>query len=162
MVYGGNARKLVLGLKHGDRQDLAAPAAHWMTRALDDVPTEGALVAPIPLHRWRLLRRRYNQAALLARGIARNLGEAYCPDLLTRTRATPTLDGKSVEERFEALHGAIAVAEKKRPLIEGRHVLLVDDVMTAGATLTAASTACLQAGATDVSVVTLARAVKGA
>ncbi|WP_375687830.1 double zinc ribbon domain-containing protein [Pseudooceanicola sp. LIPI14-2-Ac024] len=160
MLYDGNARRLVLALKHGDRQDLAAPCAHWMARALAGIDTTGMLVAPVPLHRWRLLKRRYNQSALLARALARELRADCCPDLLIRRRRTPVLDGKGADDRFALLDGAIVAAPARRALIAGRHVLLVDDVMTAGATLTACTSACRDAGAADVSVVVLARVAK--
>lgn len=160
MVYDGNARRMVLALKHGDRQDLAAPAAHWMAEALRGVDTAGMLLAPVPLHRWRFLKRRYNQSALLAGALAKVLKEAHCPDLLVRLRRTPSLDGRSLPQRFAALEGAIAVPARHGARISGRRVLLVDDVMTSGATLTAAAEACLAAGAADVSVVTLARVSK--
>ncbi|MWB76972.1 ComF family protein [Pseudooceanicola sp. 216_PA32_1] len=162
MVYDGTARRMVLGLKHGDRQDIATPAAHWMRLALADVNTRDMLVSPVPLHRWRLLKRRYNQSALIGRALSDMLELEFIPDLLVRTRRTAMLDGKGVAQRFAALDRAIAVPIRRRESVEGRHVLLVDDVMTSGATLTAASIACLEAGAADVSVVTLARAVKGA
>lgn len=160
MLYRDTGRRLVLALKHGDRQDLAVPCAWWMRQALAGVETADMLIAPVPLHRMRLIRRRYNQAALLARALARELGEACCPDLLARRRATPPLDGKGAEARFATLDGALAVPQARRARVAGRHVLLVDDVMTSGATLAAAAEACLAAGAADVSVVTLARVAK--
>ncbi|MGR3320508.1 MAG: double zinc ribbon domain-containing protein [Pseudooceanicola sp.] len=161
MVYDGNARRMVLALKHGDRQDLAAPAAHWMALALGDVDTDGMLIVPVPLNRWRLLKRRYNQAALLARQLAGLLGLDWCPDLLARPRRTPALDGKGADERFAVLDGAIRADPRRAALVQGRHVLLVDDVMTAGATLATCARACRGAGARDVTVVTLARVAKG-
>lgn len=160
MLYLGNARRMVLALKHGDRQDLAGPCGWWMAQALTGVATDGMLLAPVPLHRFRLLKRRYNQAALLARALARELGAECCPDLMTRHRATPSLDGKSAADRFATLDGAITVPPARRDRIRGRHLLIVDDVMTAGATLAACAQACLEAGARDVSVVTLARVAK--
>ena len=160
LVYDGTARRLVLALKHGDRQDLADPAAHWMAQALAGVDTAGMLAAPVPLHRWRLLKRRYNQSALLARALARRLGLDVCPDLMVRPRATPSLDGRTAVQRFETLSGAIVVPPGRRAQVAGRHVLIVDDVMTAGATLAACTHACLDAGAVACSVVTLARVGK--
>lgn len=160
MLYRGTARRLVLALKHGDRQDLAVPCADWMARALAGVDTTGMLLAPVPLHRWRLVRRRYNQSALLARALGRWLGAEVCPDLLERVRRTPVLDGKGVEARFVTLDRALVVPDRRAGRLRDRHVLLVDDVMTSGATLTEATRACLEAGAADVSVVTLARVAK--
>ncbi|MBK1636121.1 double zinc ribbon domain-containing protein [Rhodovulum adriaticum] len=157
LVYADNARKLVLALKHGDRTDLARPAAVWLLRAARPVLMPGMLVVPVPLHRWRLVRRRYNQAALLSAGLARAAGLDHCPDLLIRPHATPILDGLGAEARFAALDGAIAVHPRRRDRLAGRGVLLVDDVMTSGATLEAAARACLAAGAVEVRIAVLAR-----
>ncbi|OWU86010.1 competence protein ComF [Oceanicola sp. 22II-s10i] len=162
MLYDGNARRLVLALKHGDRQDLARPCGHWMAQALHDVDTSDLLVAPVPLSRRRLIRRRYNQSALLARALAAELGAEVCPDLLIRTRHTPVLDGLGAEARFTTLDGAIAVHPRREGIARGKRVLIVDDVMTAGATLTACTMAALGASAQDVTVALLARVAKGA
>lgn len=162
MLYDGNARRLVLALKHGDRQELVRPSAHWIAMSLSDVDTSGVLVAPVPLNRWRLMRRRYNQSALLARALAAEIGAECCPDLLVRPVRTPVLDGLGAEARFAALDGAIAAHPRRADRIGGRRVLILDDVMTAGATLTACTTATLAAGAADVSVALLARVAKGA
>lgn len=161
VLYKDNARRLVLAFKHGDRADLARPAAGWMLRAAGPILEPGMLVAPIPLHRMRLLSRRFNQAALLSHGVARQAGLAHCPDLLVRDRRTETQEGKGVDARFANVSGAIRPHPKRRAKIEGRHVLLVDDVLTSGATLAAATEACRAAGARDVSVLVLARVAKG-
>ncbi|AWI82268.1 amidophosphoribosyltransferase [Alloyangia pacifica] len=157
LLYKGNGRKLVLMLKHADRTDIAGPAARWMARGLQGLDA-GTLVVPVPLHLRRHLRRRYNQSALLGAVLARELGLRHCPDALRRNRATPSLDGKGAEERFATLDGAISVTG--RGDLAGRSVLLVDDVMTSGATLSAASLACKQAGAAQVMVSVLARVAK--
>ncbi|MDY6859356.1 MAG: double zinc ribbon domain-containing protein [Pseudomonadota bacterium] len=162
LLYKDNARRLILSLKHGDRAELARPAAGWMARAAAPILVPGMLVAPIPLHRWRLLHRRYNQAALLASGVARAAGLDQCPDLLLRARNTPIQDGKGAEARFANVAGALHVHPGRGALIKARHVLLVDDVMTSGATLAAGAEACLAAGARGVSVLVLARVAKDA
>ena len=157
LVYGGKARELVLALKHGDRLDIAPPAAVWMARVAEPLLQDSPLVCPVPLHWSRLLKRRYNQSAVLARALARRAGLQYCPDLLRRHRRTPSLDGRSRSERFRLLGDVIGVPPRKAPALSGRSVLLVDDVMTSGATLSACADACLRAGAEEVRIVVLAR-----
>ncbi|MFD0859530.1 double zinc ribbon domain-containing protein [Roseovarius aquimarinus] len=160
--YAGNGRKMVLKLKHGDRHDIVRPAALWMARAAQPLLQPDTLIAPIPLHWFRLLRRRYNQSALLSRAVARALDRPDCPDLLVRPRATPTLGGMGRDARFATMEGTIRVHPRRRIIVAGRHVLLVDDVMTSGATLAAGAEACLAAGAAGVNILVLARASKDA
>ncbi|MEO3414665.1 ComF family protein [Roseovarius sp. CAU 1744] len=160
LLYKDNGRKLVLALKHGDRQDVVRPAAAWMARAAKPLLTPGMLIAPVPLHWTRLLKRRFNQSALLARGVAAETGLSHCPDLLIRPGRTRSLEGLGREERFAMLSEAIKVHPRRKHRLAGRSVLLVDDVMTSGATLAAATQACLASGAKDVSILTLARAAK--
>lgn len=162
LVYKGTGRRLVLMLKHGDRTEVARPAARWMRRAAEPLLQDGMLVTPVPLHWMRMLRRRYNQAALLARSVARQAGCEFCPDLLIRRRPTKPLDGVGRESRFARLDGSIRAHPRRGSRISGRDVLIVDDVMTSGATFAAASEACFSAGAKSVRVLALARVVKDA
>ena len=162
LLYRDQARKLVLALKHGDRTDIARPAAAWMARAAGRLAEGDPLVAPIPLHWSRLARRRYNQSALLSQHLARALGLDHCPDLFQRRIRTPSLDGRSAEERFSVLSGAIRAHPGRARHIAGRSVLLVDDVMTSGATLAATAEAAHAASAARVCVITLARVAKDA
>ena len=162
LMYRDNARKLVLSLKHGDRIDLARPVAGWMARAAEPIIVPGMLVAPVPLHWLRLIKRRYNQAALLSAGIARLAGLDHCPDLLQRRRNTGSQDGLTRDGRFSNMSDALRAHPRRVRLIEGRHILLVDDVMTSGATLACAAEACIARGASDVSVLVMARVVKDA
>ena len=157
MTYGGNARSLVLKLKHGDRLDLARPLGDWMARAAAPILVPGMVVAPIPLHWFRLLRRRANQSALLAAQVARVAGLSHVPDLLQRVRATASQDGKGREARFRNIADAIRPHPRRIAGAVGRHVLLVDDVMTSGATLAAAADALKAAGVAEVSVLVAAR-----
>ncbi|MBP0483278.1 ComF family protein [Sagittula salina] len=157
LLYSGVGRKLVLGLKHGDRHDIARPAARWMARAARGMATPDMLVVPVPLHLSRHLARRHNQSALLAQALAAELSLDWCPDALERRQATPSLEGKSRAERFEVLAGRITVPNLRTRMIVGRPVMVVDDVMTTGATLAAAAEACLAAGATEVCTCVLAR-----
>jgi ComF family protein len=162
LVYRGTARSLVLALKHADRMDLARPAAQWMARAAAPLLQPGMVVAPIPLHWMRLFKRRYNQAALLSARIAAMAGLEHYPDLLARRRATPSQEGRGRDARFANLQGALVPSRRQAARLQGRHILLVDDVMTSGATFAAAAEACLAAGAAKVSVLALARVVKDA
>lgn len=160
LVYDGIGRQLVLGLKHGDRTDLAVPAAKWMLHAGRDILTPGMVVVPVPLHWSRLIARRYNQAALLSRLIARGLDGVHVPDALQRRRRTAKMEHVSRDARFAAMQGAITPHPRRLHLVAGRNVVIVDDVMTSGATLTAATDAIMAAGAQRVCVLTLARVVK--
>lgn len=162
MIYAKNGRKIVLGLKHGDRLDLVTPAARWLATAAAPLLTPDTLIVPVPLHWRRLLRRRYNQAALLAQALGKRTGHDVCVDALTRRRHTPPLDGLGKDSRFATLQEAITWHPRRGARMAGRPVLLIDDVMTSGATLAAATEACLAARATEVCVLTLARVVKDA
>lgn len=162
LVYSGAARRLVLRFKHGDRTDLAPAMGAWLARAAAPLITPDTLIVPVPLHRTRLLRRRFNQAALIAAALARETGCAHLPDALIRPRRTRLLDGHDREARFAALQGAIAPHPGRGTRLRDRDVLLVDDVMTSGATLAAATAACHAAGARQVCIAALARVVKDA
>jgi len=162
VLYADNGRKLVLALKHGDRIDLVRPMAAWLLRAARPLLQPGMIVAPVPLHWMRLLRRRYNQSALLSGALAAAAGLDHCPDLLVRRRGTPSQEGRDREARFANMSDAISPHPKRGARATGRHVLLVDDVMTSGATLSAAAEACVAAGATGVSILALARVAKNA
>ncbi|MFV1439813.1 MULTISPECIES: double zinc ribbon domain-containing protein [unclassified Phaeobacter] len=157
LTYEGTARRLVLALKHGDRTEIARPAGRWLGRAAASLLVDDPLVAPVPLHWSRFLRRRYNQSDLLARQMSRDAGLDYCPDLLRRVRRTPSLEGQGRCERYATLARSISAHPKHAAQIDGRIVLLVDDVMTSGATLAACSEACLDAGASAVRIAVLAR-----
>lgn len=162
LVYKDAGRRMALALKHGDRLDLVRPMAGWMVQAAAPILRPGMLAAPVPLHRWRLLRRRYNQAALLGAEVARRAGIGWCPDLLLRHRRTPSQEGRDRDARFSNMQGAIRVHPARKQALAGRHILLVDDVMTSGATLAACAEACRAAGASDISTLVLARVAKDA
>ena len=160
LLYKDNGRRLVLALKHGDRLDLAIPASGWMHRAAAPLLKPGMVVAPVPLHWLRLFRRRYNQAALLAGHVARLAGLTQFPDLLLRRRNTRSQEGRDRDGRFRNMQAAITLNPRWATAVAGKPVLLVDDVMTSGATLAAATEACLAGGASTVSVLVLARVAK--
>ncbi len=160
LLYKDRARQMVLALKHGDRLEVARPAGLWMARAARPFLNDDMLIAPVPLHWARMLKRRYNQSALLAQALARRTGLAICPDLLIRPARTTPQDGKTAATRFADLDGAIEPHPKRRHRMAARAVLLVDDVMTSGATLAACAEACRAGGAREIYVVTLARVAK--
>lgn len=160
LLYHENGRRLVLALKHGDRMDLARPAALWMRKAAAPILRPDMLVVPVPLHWVRLFRRRFNQAALLSRAIARGAGLEHCPDALIRRRSTGSQDGKTRDARFANLVGAFSVPRAREARVRDRDILLVDDVMTSGATFAAATDALFAGGARSVSVLSLARVAK--
>lgn len=162
LVYKDTGRRLVLALKHADRLDLVTPMARWMVRAGQPILAPEMIVAPVPIHRLRLLKRRYNQSALLAQVIGRETGLRVEPELLIRHRATPPQDGHDKALRLENVAGSITVNPKKQALLQDKMVLLIDDVMTSGATLRVTAEAALAAGAISVSVLTLARVAKSA
>jgi ComF family protein len=162
LLYRDNARSLVLALKHGDRMDLARPAGGWMRKVAQPILQPGMLVVPVPLHWFRLLRRKYNQAALLSKAVAQAAGLDHCPDALVRHRTTGSQEGRTRDARFANLVGAFSVPKRRQGLVAGRDILLVDDVMTSGATFAAATEALFSAGARSVSVLSLARVAKDA
>ena len=155
--YDDGAKRLLLPFKHGDRTELAAPLAAHMARAGAALLARADLLAPVPLHWRRLVARRYNQAALLGRKLATGARKPFIPDLLRRTRPTPALEDRGAAERALLLQGAFAVAPGLVPRIAGRRVLLVDDVMTSGATAEACARALRAAGAGAVDVLAAAR-----
>lgn len=158
LLYQDRGRHLVLALKHGDRMDIAEPAGHWMARFLDEFALDTPLLLPIPLHPWRHIQRRYNQADLLARAISRTSGQQVISTALERRVFTRPLEKASYEERFERLSDTIIVNPKVD--LAGRDIVIIDDVITSGATLSAATVVCLEAQASRVCVLALARAVK--
>lgn len=160
LSYSGAGRRVVLALKHADRLDLVPPCAEWMIRAGKHLWVDPPVLVPVPAHWTRLLTRRYNQAAELCRAVAKLSGCETLPDALLRTKRTPKQDGMTVDERFANMRDAIAVHPKTGTRLAGREVCLIDDVMTSGATLSAATDTLLDMGAARVCTLVLARVEK--
>jgi ComF family protein len=157
ILYEGVGRDMTLAFKHGDRLDVARPAAAWMARIGQPLIEGAEIVVPVPLHWRRLVARRFNQAAELARRIAREADLPYAPGLLRRVRATAMQRGLSREARAANLAGAFAAPPRRAAELRGRRVLLIDDVYTSGATLSACAAALREAGALRVDALCLAR-----
>ena len=158
--YDDASRPLVLAFKHGDGTHATPALARWMAQAARDLADNADLIVPVPLHRWRLFRRRYNQSALLAQALARIVDRPAATGILVRRRSTPSQGGLSRTGRIANVRGAFAIAGQQAEGPRGRRVLLVDDVMTTGATLSECARVLRRAGAAQVDVVTLARVVR--
>lgn len=159
--YEGVARRMVQGLKYGDRTDLAPWMARWMLRAGNSLITDADILVPVPLHRRRFFQRRFNQAAELARALSDLSGVAFEPEVVRRRKATRRQVGLGRSERQDNVRGAFYVPEEAGIRLRGSRVLLVDDVFTTGATVAAVSKALLGAGSQAVDVLTFARTVAG-
>jgi len=159
--YDDASKGLILGLKHGDRLDHVPGLARWLGRTGLDLLNNSDVIVPVPLHRWRLWKRRYNQAALLGEQLSRWSGKPHIPSILERTRPTPSQgEMNSAKARRRNVLGAFKVPPKFRGKVRAKKVLLVDDVFTTGATLDACARALKRAGAERVEVLTLARVVR--
>ena len=156
-LYDDDASALILKLKHADRTDLAGLFARWIARAAGDILAEIDGVVPVPMHPWRLIGRRYNQSAEIARPLARRAGLDYLPDVLARRRSTGTQGGKSADARWRNVSGAFATVRGADALVRGRRLLIVDDVLTTGATVEGCARALKAAGAAGVDVAVIAR-----
>ena len=155
--YDAQSRRMILPLKHADRTDLVAALAPQMVRVGGPLLARADLLVPVPLHRRRLFQRRYNQAALLARAISRLSHVPLQPDALVRIRATDSLGDKSAEARAAEVQRAFVVRASRARRVHGLRVLLIDDVMTSGATANECAAALLRAGAVAVDVLVAAR-----
>ena len=155
-LYGEGSRKLVLAFKHGRRIALAPMLARLIAARLPTLEGEW-LVIPVPLHRWRLWARGFNQAALLGRELAKVSGASLLVDGLVRTKRTPMLGGLGRKARMRALSGALVANSRRADALRGAQVILVDDVLTSGATSDACVRTLKRAGAAKVIVACFAR-----
>src|ERR1700738_2689955 len=156
--YDKNSLRLVLGLKHGDRTHLAGAFGRWMHRAGREVLAGADLLVPVPLHWTRLFQRRYNQAALLAQAVRSAGGPEVAADWLVRRRRTPAQGHLGPVARERHVRGAFAM--RGRRSVAGKRVVIVDDVLTTGATVAECARVLKRAGASSVGVLTLARALR--
>lgn len=158
--YDGTASLLVHRLKYHDRLELARALGGMMVRAGADLLREADVIVPAPLHRWRLWKRRFNQAMALAKIVSAESGVPCDPWLLARVKRTPRQVGLTKTQRQENLQGAFRVPPEAKARLKGRRALLVDDVLTTGSTANAAARALLRGGAAAVDVLTFARVVR--
>jgi ComF family protein len=158
VAYGEIARRVALRLKYGGRTAFAETVARPMARL---VPEDAELLVPVPLHRWRLWSRGFNQAALIARAIGRTSGVPADAMVLGRMRATPVLRGLNPRERAKAVAGAFRVTERGQEAVRGKRIVLIDDVHTSGATADACARVLRKAGAARVNVLCWARVLSG-
>jgi ComF family protein len=162
-AYDDHSRRLVLALKHADRLHGVPAFGQWLARAGAPLLDDADLLVPVPLHWTRLWRRRYNQSALLAQAVAGALGRPdgsprSAPDLLYRKRRTPSQGHRTRLQRAENVRGAFALRHPSA--VEGRRIVLIDDVLTSGATVEECARILRRAGAARIDVLTLARAVR--
>lgn len=158
-AFDGVGRKLVHALKYRDHTELAPMMARWMARAGKELIEDCDVIVPIPLHRWRLVSRRFNQAADLARALGHETGRPMLADALRRRRRTVQQVGLDRAQRAANMKGAFEVTLPGKADILGKRVVLVDDVYTTGATVSAATRVLKRAGAAKVDVLTFAMAI---
>jgi len=158
-IYDGAARDLVHRLKYNDRTELAEALGRMMLRPGAELLAEADLIIPVPLHRFRLWQRRFNQAAALAQVISRHTGLACDMHLLKRVKSTRSQVGLTRAQRRDNLQGAFRISAAGRMRLEGHRVLVIDDVVTTGSTVDAVARALLRGGAKTVDVLSFARVV---
>jgi ComF family protein len=161
LTYDDGCRGMILGFKHADQTYAAGAFGAWLARAGADLLVPDAVLAPVPLHRWKLFSRRYNQAALLAQAVGRHAGLTVLPALLVRHRRTTPQGGHSRTGRRRNVRGAFHVRPRLAERVRGKPVVLIDDVLTTGATVSECARVLLRAGASHVDVLTLARVPNG-
>lgn len=158
LVYDEHSKGLILGFKHGDQTHTVVSFIPWLRQAGGELLAGADILAPVPLHRWRLLQRRYNQAGLMALALAKVAGKQVWQDTLIRTRATPIQGHLNRQERARNVARAFSVNPKRD--VAGKNILLIDDVYTTGATVSECAKALKKSGAARVDVLTLARVVR--
>ncbi len=160
LKYNDRSRDLILGFKHADKIHAVKAFIPWLKLAGEGMLGQADYLVPVPLHRWRLLSRRYNQAAVIAYALAKNTGLECLPDALARTRATTSQGHLTIKERQKNVRRAFAFNPRYQDQLKGKTIVLIDDVYTTGSTVRECTKVLLKAGAKAVHVLTLARVVK--
>ena len=155
-VFDGVIRELIHGFKYADRHESRRLLGRWMAGVGAELLADADVIVPVPMTRWRLIRRQFNQAALLAREISRLSGVRFDPFILRKTKTTPTQVGSSATQRAQNVAGAFAVSAAARDRLADRNVVVVDDVITTGATVSACARALRAAGAKRIDVLAAA------
>lgn len=160
MRYDDNSRPMVLGFKHSDRHEGVDVFGKWMAGTIHNQLDHFDLIMPVPLHRKRLFQRRYNQAALMAKAIGKQMKAPVDVNGLIRQRPTKSQGHLGRKERFKNVRAAFSLTKKGEGAIKDKHILLVDDVLTTGATVGACTKVLMDTGATSVQIITLTRVVQ--
>ena len=160
LVYNDASRDIILSFKHGGRTENLSRFAAQLRRAGRGFLPDADIIVPVPLHRTRRIRRRYNQSTILGRALVRITNASFEPDSLRRIRATASQGGQSAAGRKRNVQGAFAVSEGKQDRVSGANIVLIDDVMTTGATLDACASVLLRSGANRVDALCLARVIR--
>lgn len=160
LVYDDASRNMILKFKHADQTHAVYAFLPWLKRAGAAMLEKADYIVPVPLHRFRLWRRRYNQAALIAQVLAKDCGLPYLPDALQRHKATPSQGHLGYKERQKNVRNAFTVVPRCKTMLENKTIILIDDVYTTGATVKECAKALLKAGAKEVHILAVARVVK--
>lgn len=160
LVYDDASRNIILGYKHADQTQFVPSFMPWLERAGKDILDQADYLVPVPLHRWRILRRRFNQSALMAQYLSKETKIPHLLEVLKRTRATQTQGHLKANQRKRNVKNAFIVEEQQADIIQQKNIVLIDDVYTTGSTVSECTKALLKAGAASVNVLTLARVVK--
>lgn len=161
LKYDDASSEMILRFKHGDATHLSTLFAQWLDQ-LAQIPSTSheMIVMPVPLHRWRLIKRRYNQASLIAKQFAKRRNLPFYAHSLKRTKSTESQGKKTKAARHENVQSAFFIPKKYYPLLADKHVVLIDDVLTSGATVNACARTLYKAGVKEVHVLTICRVVQ--
>ena len=160
LIYNDISRDLILGFKHGDKTHVVRSFIPWLQKFGSEILAEADCLVPVPLHPYRLILRRYNQAALIGNELSKKTGIPHLADAMRRVRATVSQGHLSLEERQKNVKKVFGIHPKSKDMIKGKVIVLIDDVYTTGATVKECSVILKESGAAKVHVLTLARVLK--